>query len=159
MATLFSSGVVGLSSTACCPSVDLGCQTTKGTTDDGKHYSYCYTKGPTKWLQGEADVSKCLTDLHVSQATKCIGTATTKCDLGADVHKAVTAPKVPGNGPLKQDDGNVIKYALQQAVKDGISLKFDDTNWLEVVRTSDNGNDAAMPGASLTFMPKAAHDC
>ncbi len=144
------------SGTACCAGSDSECYTASGKTDDDKHYAYCYWKGDYKWTQKDADVAKCLTNLHAHQSSACIGTETTKCDLGPDIHKA-HASAWYGNHQLEPDDEKTIAFALDQAVKDGLSLKLAKTYWLEVARTADNGNGSGK--TSLTFYNHEAGDC
>ncbi|KAI9717169.1 MAG: hypothetical protein M1812_004917 [Candelaria pacifica] len=149
-------GKAMIDGTACCAGVDVSCYTTSGTTPDGKHYAYCFQKGDHVFTKEESEVAKCLTGLHAHQSSACIGTKTTKCDTGPDIHKA-HASALYGNHQLEPDDEKVIEFGLDQAVKDGLKLKFDETAWLEVVRTADNGNGSGK--TSLTFMNHEAGDC
>lgn len=138
----------------------MSCYTWKGKTADGKHWQICYKKGDHVLSQGEADVAKCLTDLHVAQATTCIDTKDTKCEVEGGVTPDIKRAQIGGfakDVKINADTGEVIKFALDEAVKEKLYFRKSKLDWLVLARTSDNGNGASLQ--KLTFFSHQASGC
>ncbi|KAI9714233.1 MAG: hypothetical protein M1812_006454 [Candelaria pacifica] len=161
IATLSTGVNGGFTGTACCTATD-SCSYHDGKTPDGYNYEYCYLPGQHKFTQAEADIAKCLVDLHAEKAVKCISTEGSTCNKHSgdkDLIRRAQTGEVPGDKALNGLTANIIQYALDQAVINGLSLTFDDTNWLTVTRTADNGNGSGYPGGEMSFFDKHGNDC
>ncbi|KAJ5091617.1 hypothetical protein NUU61_006487 [Penicillium alfredii] len=113
-----------------------------GTDQDGAPlpWAHCYVEGDQNFTQQDADVAKCLTNLHYVQEDTCISVKGSMCDNGyLDGGGRIqnTQLSLLYDAQLTADQSSAMQYAIQSMV--GTNIRTDKTK-----------QDAYMPAYSVT---------
>lgn len=126
--------------TACCAS-RTDCNTVSGTNSHGDHWCYGYWSGNKVFSQAEADVSKCLSNLHHESGYKCISVAGSRCAQNTDIFTGYDA-RLYDNSKFSDATNRAIKSAIQAAVGQKFDPKSDvgSDGYIEFSHVADNGS-------------------
>jgi hypothetical protein len=111
--------------------------------DAGSNWCYGYYNGNQVWSQKDAEVAKCITDLHASQDSACISKAGSPCDLNDSQILLVQENRLDGSNQLSEENAEAIRAAIQAAADEGVTWQPEGTFGLaqsiEFSHVADNG--------------------
>lgn len=144
-----------------CTGYEGDCLVNTGTTDNGYHYiTTTPVHGKYSFLQNDADVAKCLVDLHSTQNIRCVSVTGSKCQPLVTTSKIQNIQSInPSGGALGEIIGlkqlnatqsQAIQAAAQSLVGQTVSSSWNDGD----AEDSDviTGLSSGDPGAETAYV-------
>lgn len=98
-----------------------------------------FYNGPELFTQKDADVAKCLVDLHANQDSACITKAGSSCDLNDSQLARVVEVRLSGSHQLSAENAEAIRAAIQAAADQGITWDRGEQS-IQFAQEADNGS-------------------